>query len=313
MGISPEITCKSLFSDDKYRLGLELLGGGEGLGNVIRLPRIQKPGLALAGHSDQIRPFRVQVLGETEIEFLRSLPEDARENSIRRIFGLGVACFVVSKGLKLWPSFVSEADSTATPLFRSEARTSELIERIERVLETELAPTTHLHGVLIDVHGVGVLLRGPSGVGKSECALDLVQRGYRLVADDVVEIKRMPSLRLLGMGAGIIRYHMEIRGLGIINIQELFGPMAVRAEKGLDLVVDLEFWTEGRNYDRLGLDEEYYTILDVEVPYLKIPVAPGRNIASVVEVAARNWQLKSMGYNSAIALKEKLEAKLGGK
>lgn len=308
----PEITCKALL-DDRTRLGLELLGGDAGLSNIIRLPRIQKPGLALAGHSDQIRPFRVQVMGETEVEFLRSLSEYAREETIRRIFGLGVACIVVSKGLELWPSFIEEANRTATPLMLSPLRTSELIERIENVLEVALAPTTHLHGVLIDVHGVGVLLRGPSGVGKSECALDLVQRGYRLVADDVVEIRRLPQMRLLGMGAGIIRYHMEIRGLGIINIQDLFGPMAIRAEKGLDLVVDLEFWAEGRDYDRLGLDEERYNILDVEVPYLKIPVAPGRNIASVVEVAARNWQLKMMGLNSAISLKEKLEAKLGGK
>lgn len=312
MSGSPEIACRKLLDGEKFRLDLELLGGEDGLHNPIRLPRIQKPGLALAGYSDQIQPFRVQILGETEIEFLRSLPEEIRDVPIKRIFNLGVACYVVTKGLEIPSTFIEQANLTSTPLFRSRLRTSDLIERVERFLEESLAPTTHLHGVLMDVMGVGILLRGPSGVGKSECALDLVMRGHRLVADDVVAIKKLPPFRLHGMGAGIIRYHMEIRGLGIINIQELFGTMAVRPEKGIDLVVDLEPWTEGREYDRLGLDEERYTILDVDVPYLRIPVAPGRNIASVVEVAARNFLLKIMGMNSAIALNLKLEEKLKG-
>ena len=310
MSPPPEIPCRKLLEDNRFRLELTLLGGAEGLDNPIKVQRIQKPGLALAGYSDQIKPLRVQILGETEIEFLRSLPDSLRDEPIKRIFNLGVACYVVTKGQDVWDTFITEANRTATPLFRSHLRTSDVIERIERFLEEELSPTTHLHGVLMDVLGVGVLIRGPSGVGKSECALDLVMRGHRLVADDVVEIRKLPPFRLRGCGAGIIRYHMEIRGLGIINIQDLFGPMAVRAEKALDLVVDLEPWAEGRHYDRLGLDEERYTILDVEVPYLRIPVAAGRNIASVIEVAARNFLLKLMGRNSAVTLKEKLDLKI---
>lgn len=306
----PEIPCGKLLEDDKFRLELELLGGSSGLSNPIRQLRIQKPGLALAGYSDQIKPFRVQILGETEIEFLRSLPDGQREEPVRRIFRLGVACFIVTKGQEIWETFQEEADRTGTPLFRSSLRTSDLIERIEKFLEEELSPVTHLHGVLMDILGVGVLIRGPSGVGKSECALDLIMRGHRLVADDVVQIRKYAPFRLKGMGAGLIRYHMEIRGLGIINVQELFGTMAVRADKGLDIVVDLEHWAEDSHYDRLGLDERTYRILDVDIPYLTLPVAPGRNISSVIEVAARNFLLRLMGKNSAIALKEKLDAKL---
>lgn len=308
--MTPEISCKKLLEEEDYRLELDLLGGAEGLGNSLRSPRIQKPGLALAGYADQIQPYRVQVLGETELEFIRSLPKELRDVPIRKIFRLGVACFIVTKGQDVPPIFIEEADATSTPLFRTPLRSTLLIERLERYLEEQLAPATHLHGVLVDVMGVGILLRGPSGVGKSECAMDLILRGHRLVADDIVQIRMIPPFRLVGRGAGLIRYHMEIRGIGILNIQDLFGITAILAEKDVDLVVDLVPWVECQVYDRLGIEEERHTILDVEVPYLRIPVAPGRNIASVVEVAARNHLLKSTGHNSAIRLKEQLDAQL---
>lgn len=305
-----EIPCRTLLEEEGYRLELELVGGDVGLDNPLRSPRIQKPGLALAGYADQIKPYRVQILGKTELSYLQTLEPQERRGPVQKIFALDVACFVVTNGQQIPDYFIEEAQASGTPLFVTPLRSSLFIERIERALEQRLARSTHLHGVLVDVMGVGILIRGASGVGKSECAMDLVLRGHRLVADDVVEVRLIPPFKLLGRGAGLIRYHMEIRGLGILNIQDLFGITAIRAEKEVELVVDLVSWTEGLEIDRLGFEEERYPILEVEVPYLRIPVAPGRNIASVVEVAARNHLLKAMGHNSAIRLKEQLEEKL---
>lgn len=304
--LKPEIPCRALLEDTEYRLELELLAGGSGLDRLLRSSRIQKPGLALAGHVRQVRPNRLQVLGSTEINYLAGLAPAVRDEAVRRIFSLEVACFVVTKGMELPPIFVEEANARGIPLLRSALRSRLLIERIERFLEDRLAPTTHLHGVLVEVRGVGILLRGPSGVGKSECAMDLLLRGHRLVADDVVQVRRMAPFRLIGRGAGLIRYHMEIRGLGLLNVQELFGIAAVLPEKDIDLVVDLVPWAEAQSVDRLGLDEAKIAILGLDVPFLQLPVAPGRNIASVVEVAARNHLLKAAGHNSAAALEKKL-------
>lgn len=306
----PEVTVGDVLEDRGFRLGLELLGGAEGLANRIRVPRIQKPGLALAGYTAQVRPNRLQVLGATEMEYLKTLPPPERETSVRRVFGLEVACFVVTKNLDLPRGFVVEANRTRTPLLRTGLRSSVFIDRVSRFLEDRLAPVTRLHGVLVDVMEVGILVVGPSGIGKSECAMDLVLKGHRLVADDVVHIRRFQPFRLVGRGEHLIRYHMEIRGIGILNIQDLFGISAIRDEKDVELVIELVPWEEGQNYERLGFDERTYTILEVDVPHLRVPVAPGRNIASVIEVAARNHLLKTMGHHSAIRLRERLEAKL---
>ncbi len=304
----PEITAADLYEDREFRLHLELVAGGEGLENSIRAPRIQKPGLALAGYTAQVRPYRVQVLGSTEMDYLGTLPPSERDDNVRRVFEIGVACFVVTKGLDVPKILSDEAKRTRTPLFRTTLRSSVFIERVSRFLEERLAPTARLHGVLVDVMEVGVLLMGPSGIGKSECAMDLVLKGHRLVADDVVQIRLVPPFRLVGRGEELIRYHMEIRGIGILNIQDLFGITAIRDEKDVELVVDLVPWTQGQAYERLGFDEKTYSIVGVEVPHLCIPVGPGRNIASVVEVAVRNHLLKRMGHNSAIRLRERLEA-----
>jgi HPr kinase/phosphorylase len=306
----PEITARDLLGDREYRLDLELLGGAEGLGNAIRAPRIQKPGLALAGYTAQVRPHRLQILGATEIEYLASLGRAERDASIRRVFKIGVACFVVTKGQEVPGIFVEEADLSRTPLLRTPLSSSVFIERVSRFLEVRLAQTLRLHGVLVDVMEVGILLLGESGIGKSECAMDLVLKGHRLVADDVVQIRLVPPFRLIGNGEELIRYHMEIRGVGILNIQDLFGITAIRDQKDVELVIELVPWKEGDRHERLGFDQMTHSILGVEVPYLRIPVGPGRNISSVVEVAARNHLLKSMGHNSAIRLKERLEAVL---
>jgi HPr kinase/phosphorylase len=311
----PEIAVRDLLSDRAGRLEVELLAGEGGLQNTIELPRIQKPGLALVGYTAQVRSHRVQIMGATELEYLETLGPEARDLAVRRVFGLGVACFVVTKGLEVPEVFRECADASATPLLRTSLRSSLFIERITRFLEQRLAHSTRLHGVLVDVMEVGILLMGRSGIGKSECAMDLVLRGHRLVADDVVLVRLMPPFNLVGRGEDLIRYHMEIRGIGILNIQELFGITAIRDEKDVELIIELVPWNEGEDYERLGFDERTQEILGVEVPYLRIPVGPGRNISSVVEVAARNHLLKRMGQNSAIRLKERLDSALreGGK
>ena len=306
----PEITVGDLLTDRECRLDLELLGGADGFGNSIRVPRIQKPGLALAGYTDQVRLQRVQILGATEMEYLATLPPTQREKSVRRVFALGVACFVVTKGLDVGPIFVEEANRTQTPLLRTPLRSSIFIERISQFLEERLAPTARVPGVLVDVMEVGILLTGPSGIGKSECAMDLVLKGHKLVADDVVRISLVPPFRLMGRGEDLTRYHTEIRGIGILNILDLFGITAIRDVKHVELMVELVPWKTRESYERLGFDEKTKPILGVEIPYLRVPVGPGRNIASVIEVAARNHLLKRMGHNSAIRLKERLEAVL---
>ncbi len=306
----PEILVSELLHAPGYRLGLELLAGADGLDNAIRVPRIQKPGLALAGFTAQVHRNRIQVLGATEISYLESLPPQQRDESVRRVFGLDVACFVITKGLTPPPVVVDEGSRTGTPVLRTALYSSVFIERVTRYLEEQLAPDTRVHGVLVDVMEVGILLIGESGVGKSECALDLVRRGHRLVADDVVHLKRMPPFRLVGTGDELIRYHMEIRGLGILDIRELFGITAVREEKDVELVVEMVPWDKDTPYERLGLVEQRYALLDVELPHVQIPVAPGRNVSSVVEVAARNHLLKRMGHDSAILLSERLQAAL---
>ncbi len=308
----PELTVADLLGDRGHELHLELLGGAGGLGNPVRVPRIQKPGLALAGHTSQIRPHRVQVLGATEMEYLGELPEAQRAVAIGRVFGLGVSCFVITKGLEAGAVLREKADATGTPLLGTSLRSSDFIVRVEEFLEERLAATVRLHGVLVDVLEMGILLLGESGIGKSECAMDLVLRGHRLVADDVVQIRLIPPFRLIGRGEGLIRYHMEIRGIGILNIQDLFGVSAIRDEKEVELVIELVPWRHGELYERLGFDEKTYPILGREVPHLRVPVAPGRNIASVVEVAARNQLLKRMGHHSGIRLRDRLNAALEG-
>ncbi|MHB8766174.1 MAG: HPr(Ser) kinase/phosphatase [Deferrisomatales bacterium] len=302
----PEITVADLLNDREHQLCLELLAGSRGLGNGVRVPRIQKPGLALAGHTSQVRPHRIQVLGATEMEYLDELAPEGRDAAVRRVFALGVSCFVITKGLPAAPVFLAEAEARGTPLLGTRLRSSEFIERVERFLEERLAPVVRVHGVLVDVLEVGILLTGQSGIGKSECAMDLVLRGHRLVADDVVQVRLIPPFRLLGRGEPPIRYHMEIRGIGILNIQDLFGISAIRDEKELELIIELVPWRDGEVYERLGFDEKTHAVLGVDVPHLRIPVAPGRNIASVVEVAARNHLLKRMGHHSAERLRSRL-------
>lgn len=304
------LTIQELLSEKEAGLDLELLAGEAGLANRVLVPRIQKPGLALAGYTTNLHPDRIQVLGSTELSYLESLPTEKAEANLRRLCALGICCFIITKG-QLPPGLLTlEAERQGIPLLRTHQQSSTFISLISRFLEERLLPSTTVHGVLVDVLGVGVLLLGKSGVGKSECALDLVLRGHRLVADDVVKVRlKLPAV-LFGEGMDLLHYHMEIRGLGIINIKHLFGVAAIRERKKIDLAVELVEWEEGREYDRLGFEEQQYPLLGLEIPFLRIPVRPGRNITSIVEVAARNQLLKEMGYHSALEFQDRLEKRM---
>lgn len=304
------LSIEDLLHDAEYDLALILLAGRGGLANTITTPRIQKPGLALTGYTEHLHAERVQILGNTEISYLRQLPAETAVAHIDTLCSFPIACFVVTMDLEP-PDYLRLASEKAgIPLLRTSHLSSTFISLVTKYLEERLLPVTHLHGVLMDVYGVGVLLLGKSGIGKSECALDLVIRGHRLVADDVVRIrKKMPSA-LVGSAAEPLQFRMEIRGLGIINIKDLFGISAIREKKIVNLVIELVEWESSEEYDRLGIDEQGYTIIDVELPYLKIPVRYGRNLTSILEVAARNFLLKGMGYNSSREFQENLLARM---
>jgi HPr kinase/phosphorylase len=304
------VRVSDLMGDELADLQLAVLAGESHLDNEITNPRVQKPGLAFAGYYPYIKPGRVQIVGESEREYLLTLEEEHRLERFERVAELPVPVFVLTKGLSPLPGFLAACQRREVPVLSSPALSSEVIKRLSYFLEDHLVPSTRVHGVLLDIYGLGVLLIGPSGVGKSESALDLIARGHSLVADDRVTVRRYPPGDLVGYSEGPLRHHMELRGLGIINVQDLFGLAAVRERKAIDLVVDLEPWVDGKVYDRLGLDESLYHILDTPCPYIKMPVAVGRNVAMLVEIAARNHVLKLQGHHSAREFARKLEAEL---
>ncbi|NJC87921.1 MAG: HPr(Ser) kinase/phosphatase [Desulfuromonas sp.] len=308
-----QISIAELLSEKESGLDLELLAGGRGLDRLVQVPRIQKPGLALAGYTKNLHPDRIQVLGSTELTYLEEIFADdpvRAEQNLRELCALEICCFIITKGQPAPQSLLDEVERRGIPLLRSHHISSTFISLITQYLEERLLPQTTVHAVLVDVLGVGVLLTGKSGIGKSECALDLVLRGHRLVADDVVKVRfKFPAV-LFGQGSDLLHYHMEIRGLGIINIKHLFGVAAIRERKKIDLVIELAEWQDGAEYDRLGLEERHYELLGVKLPLLTIPVRPGRNITGIVEVAARNQLLKEMGYHSAAEFEARLEQRM---
>lgn len=304
------IAISQLLSPEAADLQLHLLAGEGGLVRTINNSRIQKPGLALAGFVKFVHLERVQIFGSTELTYLATLDAETQRKALEGFCAREVACVVCTKGMELPKALVEVCEETNTPLMRTPQVTSVFISRVEAWLEDLLAPTTAMHGVLLEIYGVGVLLLGKSGIGKSECALDLIQRGHRLVADDVVRIKRRGAETLYGAGEALLKHHMEIRGLGILNIQDLYGVVAVRDRKRIDAVIELVEWNEDEEYDRLGLEERRFPILGVELPLLTVPVRPGRSMGTIIEVAARNQLLKSMGVHTAQAFTDRLEEEL---
>jgi HPr kinase/phosphorylase len=301
---------QELEHDREHHLGLTLMAGRKGLKKKVTHPQIQKMGLAVTGFTEFVAPERLQIIGNTEMAYLRTLASDLQEKVIHQICSLELSCLVITRNLEVPELLLEEADKKDIPVFRTNLSTTDFIERITKFLEEKLASTCSIHGVLMDVFGVGILILGRSGIGKSECALDLILRGHRLVADDMVYIQKRSPSALIGSGFEVIQHHMEIRGLGIINIRSLFGVEAIRERKKIELVLELMEWDNQREYDRLGFEEEKYPILDVELPVLRIPVTPARNLTTIIEVAARNHLLKVMGYDSALEFEKKLLLKM---
>lgn len=304
-----EVSVQAFLHHVEGPLSIELLAGAPGCDRPLRVARIQKPGLALAGFTDFVHSDRVQILGQTELAYLSSLEAEAKLRAVEALIGKPVACILVTKGLAVPRELLAACERTSTPLLRTPLRSSDAIRRILNYLDDLLTPRTSVHGVLVDVDGVGVLMTGASGVGKSECALELVLRGHRLVADDVVEIRRRGE-DLVGQAAELIKDLIEIRGLGILNVAELYGVAATRDHKRLELHVELEEWRKERPYDRTGLDERRYDVLGIPLRSLLVPVRPGRDIAAIVEVAARNFLLRERGHHAARDLKRRIDREM---
>jgi HPr kinase/phosphorylase len=310
----PAVTVDGLLEARPESVGLpmQLLAGARGLERRITNPYIQKTGLALAGFHEYLHAGRVLIYGESEIRFLESLEPAPRRTALQRSFSSDVPCVLITGGLRAPADVVSEADAAGMPLLSTEVGTATAIGKLTALLEDRLAVREVIHGVLLDILGLGVLIVGESGIGKSECALDLVVRGHRLVADDAVEIRRRAASFIIGSCPELTRHHMEVRGLGVINLRDLFGVASTRTSKRVELVVQLERWDPHREYDRLGLDDTFFELLGLRIPLIRMPVAPGRNLAILVEVAARNQLLRARGSNAARDLAARLEAQLQG-
>jgi len=301
---------QELEKDREHRLELTLMAGRKGINKKITHSQVQKMGLALTGFIQFINPERLQIIGNTEMAYFKTLAPGVQEKVIHQICSLSLSCLVITRGLEIPELLLREADEKGIPVFRTHLRSFDFIEQVTKFLEEKLAPSSSLHGVLMDVYGVGVLILGKSGIGKSECALDLILRGHRLVADDMVHIQKRSPSSVIGSGFEVIQHHMEIRGLGIINIRSLFGVEAIREKKKIELVLELMEWDTHREYDRLGFEEEKFSILGIELPMLRIPVTPARNLTTIIEVAVRNHLLKVMGYDSALEFEKKLLRKM---
>ena len=309
-GEGPGVAVAELLDPAAQPLKLDLAAGRAGLEHRVHLPRVQRPGLALTGYTDYIRYGRVQIVGSSEVGYLRKLPPRRRFAILAKLCRCRITCFVVTKGLVPPPELLSAAEARGIPVLTTPLESTAFIKLLSVFLDERLATRLHLHSVLLDVFGLGVLILGESGIGKSECALELIDRGHRLVADDVVEIKRMGDV-LVGVSPDLTRFHMELRGLGVLNIKDIYGVSSMRLSKKVELVIQLERWEAGKEYDRLWLHDETFLILGVEVPLVRMPVAPGRNIALLVEVAGRNQLLREGGYDAAKRFVERVDELVG--
>jgi HPr kinase/phosphorylase len=300
------LSVSDLLERRQKSLALTLVAGEEGLSREITNSDISSPGLVLAGFTDRYPRRRMQVLGETEVMYLRSLDEESRRSVLESFMGGELPVVFVTKGLDLPPELLALAEERSIPVIMSSLKTGEFYRRIKPFLEEEFAPSTAIHGSLADVYGVGLLFVGSSGIGKSECVLDLVERGHRLVADDVVLVRRRGFDVLIGQAHEHQQHHMEIRGIGIIDVRALFGVRAVRQQKRIEVVVQLEHWSDAANYDRTGLQRDTTEILGVEIPRMVIPLNPGKNITVISEVVAMDHLLRYAGVDSARLFEQNL-------
>ncbi|HEY6166401.1 MAG TPA: HPr(Ser) kinase/phosphatase [Verrucomicrobiae bacterium] len=307
------VTVEKLYTEHASRLGLKLVAGATGLKRVIREPTVNRPGLMLAGFTKYFAGKRIQAMGNAETSYLKSLSPREREERCRELFTHQMPCVVFNRNLRPDRAFVREAERAEVPIFQSPLITMKFINLATLVLETMFAPRGTELGSMVDILGVGVVIKGESGIGKSECVLALVERGYSLVSDDVTKVWLMDEREVMGTSAELTRGHMEVRGIGIINVPAMFGVKSIRTEKRVDLVVTLKTWDDAGDVDRLGMDQQHVRILGVEVPHIVIPVRPGRDLARLVEVAAFQTKLKAGGYNPAKELNDRLVAKMAAK
>ena len=305
------VTVQELKDDKIYGLDLEIISGYKGLFRKIYNTRIQKLGLVITGYMVYLHPHRVQILGNAEISYLTTLSDTESKRIIKEICRHEVVCFVVTRNLKIPEYLIEETEARGIPLLRTRLVTSVFIERVTKLLEEKLAPSITVHGVLMDILGVGVLITGRPGIGKSENALELITRGHRLVVDDVVFMKKVNPIEIYGESSEMIKNLLEIRGIGIVDISLLFGVSAIMERKRVDLVVELIDWDEKIECERVGFREDKYRLMGIDLPLIKIPVSPARNVSTIIELACRNHILKQRGRNTAVEIEERLMKKMG--
>ncbi len=297
------VTLKSIINEFHLE---EITSFGNTEDIYITVADVTRPGLQLSGFYDHFGPDRIQLIGNQEMAYLARMSDEERLKSIDNLFSKGIPCLIVSRHHDVFKEIIKCSRRYQTPLLRTDEGTSTLMSSLIKYLNVELAPQTTLHGVLVEILGEGILMLGESGVGKSETAMELVKRGHRLIADDLVEVRRVSDTTLVGRSPEIIRYLIEIRGLGILDVKELYGVSSVKMQESINFVINLELWDEDKVYERLGLNEEFTDILGIQVPSITIPVRPGRNLAIILEVAAINFRQKQMGYNASRALMDRL-------
>ncbi|MCD6530981.1 HPr(Ser) kinase/phosphatase [bacterium] len=306
-----KLTVEKFYNDRKSALELILLAGAGGLSKPIESREVQRPSMALMGWYEGFAAQRIQIIGRTEITFLQHLDQKQLRKTLERLFSYPeIPCVIVSKGIIPPPVMLDIADKTNIPLFSSKLATVDLMSKLANWLDVQFAPRIYIHGTMVDVYGVGMLYTGKSGIGKSECALDLVERGHRLVADDVVELRRQSENVLIASGTNLLGHHMEIRGVGIIDIEKLFGVRAIRMQKRVELEVKLVMWEELSDYERIGMETKTTTFLGVEIPQVIIPVSPGKNLTAISEVIAMDFMLKVYGENIASTFVERLNEEI---
>src|ERR1022692_1168409 len=304
------ITVEQFFKEHGAALQMRLLSGEVNLKRIIREPTVNRPGLALSGFTQYFAYKRVQVFGNAEVFYLRTLTRQQREARYAYLFAYKIPCVVFSRGLKPDKEFLEAAEKSGVPVFHSPLVTMNFINSATLELETMFAPRGTEIGSMVDILGVGVIIKGESGIGKSECVLALIERGYSLVADDITKVTLVDGRDVVGTSAEVTRDHMEVRGIGIINVAAMFGVKSIRPEKRVDLVVTLKSWNEVADVDRLGLEQEYVKILGIDIPHITLPVRPGRDLARLIEVAAFQAKLKSTGYNPAQELNDRLISRM---
>ncbi len=309
----PGISIKTFFEDNEKRLQLKLVCKKGNLKKLITDKELHRPGLALAGFVELFTYHRIQICGNTEISYLNKLTPGQREKSLSKVFSFDIPCVIVSGDNRMPDEFIRLADQYQLCVFRTPFATTKLIQLLADYLDEHFAPTISIHGSMVDVYGIGLMFTGRSGIGKSEIALDLVARGHRLVADDVVTIDRRTGGVLIGKGNSRLGYHMEIRGLGIIDVQAIFGIRGIRRQKRVEVQVELVDWDDSQKYERLGLEDDFIEILGEKIPLIRLPIYPGKNITVIAEVIALNQLLKLYGHHSAKIFEENLHRKISNK